>query len=116
MTPSPRSPAAEEGVTNARTQRVLPPTAEEVGRAAALCFWDVASDEQIAAQLGIVRRTLARWKRRPEFVAATAALRAWQELTHDADEDLVARRVRAQAARARRRVPRTRPRTRKPVA
>ena len=84
MTPSPRSPAAEEGVTNARTQRVLPPTAEEVGRAAALCFWDAVSDAAIAAQLGIVRRTLARWKRRPEFVAAIAALVAWQEISREA--------------------------------
>ena len=60
--------------------RFLPPTAAEVGRAAALCFQDTHSDEQIARQLGIVRRTLARWKQRPEFAAAIAALQVWQEI------------------------------------
>jgi hypothetical protein len=79
--------------------RFLPPTATEVGRAAALCFQDTETDEQIARQLGIVRRTLARWKQRPEFVAVMAALQVWQELmgagtvvaeTSDAAEDLEA--------------------------
>jgi hypothetical protein len=60
--------------------RFLPPTAAEVGRAAALCFHDAQSDEQIARQLGIVRRTLARWKKRADFAAAIAALQAWQEI------------------------------------
>ena len=51
-----------------------------MGRAAALCFQDTLTDEQIARQLGIVRRTLARWKKRAEFAAAIAALQTWQEL------------------------------------
>ena len=64
----------------ARAQRYEPPTAGEVGRAAALCFQDTLTDEQIARQLGIVRRTLARWKQRADFAAAFAALQVWQEL------------------------------------
>ncbi len=49
-----------------RARRFLPPTAEEVGRAAALCFRDAETDEQIARQLGIVRRMMARWKQRTD--------------------------------------------------
>ena len=71
----PRSAAADA----ARALRHEPPTPAEVGRAAVLCFRDVASDEEIARQLGIARRTLARWKQRPEFAAAMAALQGWQE-------------------------------------
>jgi len=52
----------------------LPPTPAEVGRAAALCFRDEETDEKIATRLGVCRRTLVRWKHRPEFVAATIAL------------------------------------------
>ena len=91
MIPLPRSRSPERGVTPAATGpearadpvRFLPPTAAEVGRAAALCFQDTLSDEQIAHQLGIVRRTLARWKKRPDFAAAVAALQAWQEISDD---------------------------------
>ena len=55
-----------------------PPTPEELGHAAALCWLDAVRDEQIAARLGITRRSLARWKRRPEFQAAyTAAALVW---------------------------------------
>jgi hypothetical protein len=105
MTPSLVSESAAEGVTHrCRSRRspqssaraasgagsaprgYLPPTVEEVGRAAALCFQDTHSDEQIARQLGIVRRTLARWKKRPDFAAAIAALQAWQEVEHEASE------------------------------
>jgi hypothetical protein len=72
--------------------RFLPPAAEEVGRAAALCFQDTYSDEQIARQLGIVRRTLARWKKRGDFAAAIAALQAWQEIAGEASSaDAVSR-------------------------
>ena len=92
MTPTPHSVSPEAGVTDAAAGpqamagplRFLPPTAAEVGRAAALCFQDTHSDEQIARQLGIVRRTLARWKRRSEFAAAIAALQAWQEIVGEA--------------------------------
>jgi hypothetical protein len=70
MTPGPGPSSPETGVTDAAAGpdakagpvRFLPPTAQEVGRAAALCFQDTHSDEQIARQL------------------ATAALQAWQEL------------------------------------
>ena len=58
----------------ARAERYDPPTAAEVGRAAALCVQDILSDEQIAGQLGIARRTLARWKKRTDFAGALAAL------------------------------------------
>lgn len=82
VTKNPSRSAGAAGPGNAaRAQRYEPPTATEVGRAAALCFQDTLSDEQIACQLGIVRRTLARWKKRPDFAAAFAALQAWQELT-----------------------------------
>ncbi len=95
MTPAPCPASADDGVTKrrrrswssaaagpgdaARALRYEPPTATEVGRAAALCFEDTLTDEQIARQLGIVRRTLARWKQRAEFAAAIAALEAWTE-------------------------------------
>ena len=78
-----RSAAAARPGNTARAQRYDPPTAGEVGRAAALCFQDTLTDEQIARQLGIVRRTLARWKRRTDFAAAMAALHAWQELASE---------------------------------
>ena len=76
-----RSSAAAGLGDAARALRYAPPTAAEVGRAAALCFQDSLTDEQIARQVGIVRRTLARWKQRSEFAAAIAALQAWQELS-----------------------------------
>ena len=57
--------ASAEAVT--RMQRGRPPTPEEVGRAAVHCFLDQQTEAQIAQQLGIGRRTLARWKQRPEF-------------------------------------------------
>ena len=50
------------------------PTPEQVGQAAGLSFLDVESDEQIAAQLGISRRTLARWRARPEYITARVAV------------------------------------------
>ena len=68
----------------ARAERYEPPTAGEVGRAAALCFQDTLTDEQLAGQLAIARRTLARWKKRPDFAVALAALQAWQELAGEA--------------------------------
>ena len=54
-------------------QRGLPPTPEELGRAAAWCARDRETDVEIARRLGIGRRTLARWKHRPELRAALAA-------------------------------------------
>src|SRR5215207_10583327 len=81
-----RSAAIPRPGNAARAERYAPPTAAEVGRAAALCFQDTLSDEQIARELGIVRRTLARWKQRPDFAAAIAALEAWQEVEREASE------------------------------
>ena len=46
------------------------PTPEQLVRAAVLCYFDDESDEEIAAELGVCRRTLARWKHRPEFAFA----------------------------------------------
>ena len=88
MTAAPRPVSPDDGVTDPDTgppalagaERFLPPTPAEVGRAAALCFQDVHTDAEIAHQLGIVRRTLARWKKRADFAAAIAALQTWQEL------------------------------------
>jgi hypothetical protein len=64
------------GPPKTRQQRGLPPTPEELGRAAAWCAQDRLTDVAIARRLGIGRRTLARWKHRPEFRAALAALQA----------------------------------------
>jgi hypothetical protein len=50
------------------------PTPQQVGRAALLCYVDADCDEAIARQLGIARRTLARWKCRLDFAAAHTAL------------------------------------------
>lgn len=66
------------GPPKTRQQRGLPPTPEEIGRAAAWCVQDRATDVEIARRLGIGRRTLARWKHRPEFRAALAALQERQ--------------------------------------
>ena len=113
MRPASRRESAEEGVTQqrprsspgmrpgdaARAERYEPPTAAEVGRAAALCFQDTLTDEQIARQLGIVRRTLARWKQRPEFAAALTALQAWQELAGGTAAASEASRVAVQGRR-----------------
>lgn len=57
-----------------RKARAHGPTPEQVGRAAALCYEDAERDEQIAERLGIARRTLARWKHRPEYAAAYTAV------------------------------------------
>ncbi|MDP9362881.1 MAG: helix-turn-helix domain-containing protein [Chloroflexota bacterium] len=59
--------------------RWRPPTLEEVGRAAALCFRNEERDEAIARRLGVSRRTLVRWKRRPEYAAAYHALLAFYD-------------------------------------
>ena len=48
-------------------------TLTPIERAARLCFEDRLRDEEIAAELGISRRTLARWKHRPDFAAAFEA-------------------------------------------
>ncbi len=44
-------------------------TNSKLEKAAVLVAEDARSDEQIAAQLGITRSTLATWKSRPEFAA-----------------------------------------------
>ena len=46
------------------------PSTARISLAAVLCALDAENDEAIAARLGISRRTLVRWKKRPEFVAA----------------------------------------------
>ena len=48
-------------------QLCRPPAPEKLEQAALLCAADTLTDAQIAAQLGIARRTLARWKRQPRF-------------------------------------------------
>lgn len=81
--PAPAAADGESGTVAAET-RFQPPMPEEVGRAAALCFQDIDTDAQIAQQLGIVRRTLARWKKRSDFAAAIAALQVWQDISREA--------------------------------
>ena len=74
----PRGPTAvTRAVRSGGRGRGQGPAPERVGLAAALCFRDAEGDEAIARWLGVARRTLARWKRRPDFAAATAALRVW---------------------------------------
>ena len=86
----PRLDCAQVGVTSrpgamsGAETRFQPPMPEEMGRAAALCFQDIDTDAQIAQQLGIVRRTLARWKKRSDFAAAIAALQVWQDISREA--------------------------------
>jgi hypothetical protein len=76
----PEQPAATPRTLQERGQ---PPTPEEVGRAAAWCVRTTEPDTVIARRLGIGRRTLARWKQRPEYRAAVAALQAWREAERD---------------------------------
>ncbi len=65
--------------TDAGGVRWRPPSPEEVGRAAFMVFEGGATDEAIARRLGVARRTLSRWKRRPEYRAARAALfHSWE--------------------------------------
>jgi hypothetical protein len=47
-----------------------PPSPTLVRMAAVMCAIDDETDETIAARLGISRRTLVSWKKRPEFIAA----------------------------------------------
>ncbi len=54
--------------------------------AGALCAADAKTDAEIAAELGIARRTLARWKGRHAFKAAYDEVRQpfydeWERLT-----------------------------------
>lgn len=50
------------------------PPVDLIAQAARLCYQDDQNDAEIAAQLGVCRRTLARWKRRGDFRAAWEAL------------------------------------------
>lgn len=51
-------------------------TKKDIQKAAQHVAEDVLSDEQIAAKLGVNRRTLARMKKRPEFAAMVAKVKA----------------------------------------
>jgi hypothetical protein len=60
-----------------------PPTPEEIGTAAALCWLKDRNEDEVTQALGITRRTLARWKHRPEFQPAFLAARiAWEHEFH----------------------------------
>jgi hypothetical protein len=61
-------------------KRCAPPTVNMLSLAAFLCYFDAATDQTIADRLGISRRTLARWKRRPEFVAASVSAALYADL------------------------------------
>ena len=55
------------------------PTPRQIGEAVARLWDDRENDEAIARRLRIARRTLARWKERPDFAAAWHALHVnWQ--------------------------------------
>jgi DNA-binding XRE family transcriptional regulator len=54
------------------------PTSDTLAMAAALLAEDGWTDAQIARYLGISRRTLARWKTRPDMVLAFDACRLLQ--------------------------------------
>jgi hypothetical protein len=61
-----------------RNDRWKPPTAAELGYAAAAVWLGQEPEWAIAARLGISRRTLTRWKQREAFQAALlAAELAW---------------------------------------
>jgi hypothetical protein len=70
----------ETGVSRppTRQERGRPPTPQEVGEAAAWCVQGGCSQREIARRMGISPRTLARWRQRPEYAAAVAAIAAWQ--------------------------------------
>ena len=53
--------------------KVTPPSPDQIRRTAVLCYFDELPDERIARELGVCRRTLARWKRRPDLQAAYGA-------------------------------------------
>lgn len=61
------------GTDGTSTAKNTGPTTAKIAIAAVLCALDEENDESIAVQLGISRRTLVRWKRRPEFIAARDA-------------------------------------------
>lgn len=106
---SPFVPLKEPSPTR-ETGRFSPPTVQEIAHAAALCWLNDRRHGTVAAALGINRRTLARWKRRPEFEAAyEAAALVWTTTFHQlrdeahADARREVERLRAVYAAPRRR-------------
>ena len=87
--------------TRSRSQGPLP---EGLGRAATLCFEGKQNDEDVAAQLGVCRRTLARWKHRELFKTTTERLcDEWIERLHRRHvEQLLARMSRPVTKRQKR--------------
>ncbi len=57
-------------------QKVTEKRARQREEAARHVAGDYLTDERIAAQVGICRRTLSYWKRRPDFAARVDAVRA----------------------------------------
>lgn len=57
-----------------------PPPAEAVGIVALLAYIDGETDELIGKRLGVSRRTITRWKARPEYTAAYEAILALSDL------------------------------------
>jgi hypothetical protein len=51
------------------------PNREQIVKAAVLSVMDELKDEQIAAAIGVSRRTLVRWRHRDDYLTARAA--AW---------------------------------------
>ena len=50
------------------------PSAQQIADAAVLRYFDRRPDAAVAADLGICRRTLLRWKSREDYQAATATV------------------------------------------
>ena len=91
-----RIPEAFVGLP-ARTRTLhTPPTVEDIAHAAALACLCEGHEHTAAELLGVSRRTLSRWKRRPEYqaaelaagLAADAAWRRYRELHEREMRDL----------------------------
>ncbi len=67
---------AAQGGLHKMIQKVTAKRARQREEAAQHVAGDYLTDERIAAQVGICRRTLGYWKRQPDFAARVGAVRA----------------------------------------
>jgi hypothetical protein len=78
--------------------RFAPPDEATIDEAGRRCYWDEQNDEEIARGLGVSRRTLARWKHHPAFIAARAKAAAEHDAALKAEARARARLVIAELA------------------